>query len=222
MSLLVPSSLSAAASFDATNATGVITITGADAASIINGGSAADTLNGRTVAGGDTISGGAGDDTISTGVMTGTTLTTITGGTGADGIALNGVATGNRVVTLNATAAESFATTGAFDTVTYANHTDTTTTTTTLVTGVTSSTLVGASAVTLGTTTIAAGGFLAVGSTNATLTTTNQSFQIYQDSDSNGIIDATDLRVDFGVTATDTQAISLVGSQLVSVLTGVA
>jgi hypothetical protein len=62
---------------------------------------------------------------------------------------------------------------------------------------------------------------LAVGSASATLTTTDQNFQIYQDSNSNGIIDATDLRVDFTDAATDTTAITLVGSQIVVVHTGV-
>jgi len=219
---LTVTSLSAAASFDASAATGAIIVTGANAASIIKGGSKADTLTGATLAGGDTLSGGAGADTINTAVTTGTTATVITGGTGADAINLKGVATGNKVITLNTTAAESFATTGSFDTVTYSNHTDTTTTTSTLVTGLLSSVLVGATSVTIGTTTITAGGFLAVGSGSATLTTTNQSFQIYQDSNSNGIIDATDLRVDFTITGNDTQAITIVGSQLVSTLTGVA
>jgi hypothetical protein len=219
---LTVTSLSAAASFDASAATGVITVTGADAASIIKGGTKNDVLTGATLAGGDNISGGAGNDTINTAVTTGTTTTVITGGTGADAINLRGVATGNKVVTLNATAAESYATASQFDTVTYSNHTDTTTTTSTLVTGLLSSVLVGATAVTLGTTTITAGGFLAVGSASATLTTTNQSFQVYQDSNSNGIIDATDLRVDFTITGTDTQAITIVGSQLVSTLTGVS
>ena len=219
---LTITSLSAAASFDASAATGVITVTGANAASIIRGGTKNDVLTGATLAGGDTLSGGAGNDTINTAVTTGTVATVITGGTGADAINLKGVATGNKVITLNTTAAESFATTGQFDTVTYSNHTDTTTTTSTLVTGLLSSVLVGATSVTIGTTTITAGGFLAVGSASATLTTTNQSFQIFQDSNSNGIIDATDLRVDFTITGNDTQAITLVGSQLVSTLTGVA
>ena len=60
-----------------------------------------------------------------------------------------------------------------------------------------------------------------MGPTNATLTNTDQNFSIYQDSNSIGIIDATDLRVDFtDVNAADTMAFSIVGTQLVITQTG--
>jgi hypothetical protein len=197
-------------------------VTGANAASIIKGGSKADTLTGATAAGGDTLSGGAGNDTINTAAVTGTTATVITGGTGADAINLKAAgADVGKVVTMNVTAAESFATTGSFDTVTFTDQIANGTNIVTLVTGVLSTVLVGATSVTIGTTTITAGGFLAVGSASTTLTTTNQTFQIYQDSNSNGIIDATDLRVDFTEAVTDTMAVAIVGSQVVITNTGV-
>jgi len=220
---LTVTSLSAAASFDASAATGVITVTGADAASIIKGGSKNDVLTGGTVAGGDNISGGAGNDTIATAAITGTTATVITGGAGADAIALNAATNVvGKLATVNATAAESYATASQFDTVTFADQATNGTNIVTVVTGLLSSVLVGATAVTLGTTTITAGGFLAVGSASTTLTTTNQNFAIYQDTNTNGIIDATDFRIDFtDVAAADTMAVTLVGSQLVVTSTGV-
>jgi hypothetical protein len=219
---LTVTSLSAAASFDASAATGAIIVTGANGASILKGGNKADTLTGATLAGGDTFDGGAGNDTINTGAQTGTVATVITGGLGADAINLQGVGAHAKVYTINATAAQSFATAGQFDTVTISDGAaQAAANTITLVTGLLSSVLVGATSVTIGTTTITAGGFLAVGSASATLTTTDQNFQIYQDSNSNGIIDATDLRVDFTDAATDTTAITLVGSQIVVVHTGV-
>jgi hypothetical protein len=220
---LTITSLSAAASFNASAATGIITVTGADAASSLVGGSANDVITGGTAAGGDTLVGGAGNDTINTAVTTGTTATTITPGLGADAVNSKGVATGNRVITYNVTAAESFATADKFDTLTFSNHTDTTTTTVTLKTGVNSATVTGATSVTVGTTAVAASSFLAVGSASATLTTTNQNFQIYQDTNGNGIIDATDFRLDVtDGAANDTTAVSIVGSDLVIVHTGVA
>lgn len=221
---LTITSLSSAASFDASAATGAINVKGADGASILKGGTKGDTLTGGTLAGGDNIDGGAGNDIIATAAITGTATTVITGGLGADAISLLGVTAVAKVFTINATAAQSYATTGQFDTVTIADSAaQAAGSTITLVTGILSSVLVGAAtgSLVLGTTTITAGGFLAVGSVNATLTTTDQNFQIYQDSNSNGIIDANDLRVDFTDAATDTTAITLVGSQIVVVHTGV-
>jgi len=216
-------SLSAAASVNAADFTGILTVTGANAASSIVGGSKADVLTGATVAGGDTIKGGAGNDTINTGAQTGTTATVITGGTGADSINLQATANDvGKLYTINATGAESYATTGQFDTVTFSDMATNGTDIVTLVTGLLSSTVVGATSVTLGVTTVTAGSFLAVGSASTTLTTTNQNFSIYQDTNSNGIIDATDLRVDFtDVAAADTMAITIVGSQIVVTSTGV-
>lgn len=222
---LTITSVGASASVNGSAMTGALTVTGGDGASSFTGGTRGDTLTGATVAGGDTFVGGGGNDTINTGAQTGTTRTNITGGTGAD--AINIQATSNnagRVYTVNATAAESFATAGSFDTVTFSNIVNTTgTSIVTLNTGLLSSTVTGATAVTIGTTTVTAGSFLAVGTGSATLTTTDQNFQIYQDSNSNGVIDATDLRVDFtdgGVT--DTMAVAIVGQQIVVTSTGVA
>ena len=213
-----------ATSFNASAATGKITVTGGNAASILTGGSKGDAITGATAAGGDSLLGGAGNDTIGTATVTGTTATVVTGGLGADLIGLNGVATGNKVYTLNATAAESFATSGQFDIITFADHTDTTTSTVTNVTGLLNSTLVGATSVNIGVTTVTAGSFLAVGSASATLTATKQNFVVFQDSNSNGIIDATDFSASFVCTgiAGDTLAMSIVGGQLVATLTGVA
>ena len=215
--------LAAAASVNAANATGVLTVTGADAASSFTGGSKADVLTGATAAGGDTFVGGAGDDTINTGAQTGTTATVITGGTGADAINLQGTGANAKVYTINATAAQSYATAGQFDTVTMSNNAaQAAANTITLVTGISSSTVTGATAVVLGTTTVTASSFLAVGSASATLTATDQIFQIYQDTNGNGIIEATDLRIDFtDGAATDTMAISIVGGQIVVTDAGV-
>lgn len=203
--------------------TGVLTATGGDAASSLVGGSGRDVLTGGTVAGGDSLVGGAGNDTLATAAITGTTVTSITGGTGADNISLakTGADVG-ALVTLRATAAESYATASQFDTVTFANQATNGTNIVTLVTGILSSTVTGATSVVIGTTSVAANSFLAVGSVSATLTTTNQNFQIYQDSNGNGVIDATDLRVDFtDAAATDTMAVTIVGGQIVVTSTGV-
>jgi len=203
--------------------TGVLTATGGDAASSLAGGSGRDVLTGGTVAGGDTLVGGAGNDTLTTAAITGTVVTSVTGGLGADAISL--AKTSNDVgalATVRATAAESYATTSQFDTVTFGNQAANGTNIVTLVTGILSSTVTGATSVVIGTTSVAANSFLAVGSATATLTTTNQNFQIYQDSNGNGVIDATDLRVDFtDAGVTDTMAVTIVGGQIVVTSTGV-
>ncbi len=215
--------LTAAASVDASAATGILTVTGANAASSYTGGSKADVLTGATLAGGDTFVGGAGNDAINTGAQTGTVATIITGGTGADAIAIQAVtAAVGKLYTINATAAQSYTTASQFDTVTFSDQAANGTDIVTLVTGVSSATVTGATSVILGTTTVTASSFLAVGSASATLTTTNQNFQIYQDTNGNGVIDATDLRVDFtDVAAADTMAITIVGGQIVVTSTGV-
>lgn len=196
--------------------TGILTATGGNAASSLTGGSRNDVLTGGTVAGGDTLVGGAGNDTLATAAVTGTVSTSITGGLGADAISLlaAGAQTG-KLTALQATAAESYATASQFDTVTFANMAQNGTHIVTLTTGILSSTVTGASSVVIGTTSVAANSFLAVGSVNATLTTTDQNFQIYQDSNGNGVIDATDLRVDFtDGGADDTMAITIVGGKI--------
>jgi hypothetical protein len=169
---------------------------------------------------GDILNGGVGNDIIDTGAGTGNV---VTGGLGADAITLTHAAAANITTTLNVTAAESFATATQFDTVVFSNNTNVNTNAVTLNTGVATTIVTGATSVTIGTTTVTAGAFLAVGSTSATLTTTNQNFQIYQDSNSNGVIDATDLQVNFNDgSVTDTMAVAIVGTQLVVTTTGVA
>jgi hypothetical protein len=189
---------------------------------IITGGAGNDTIVGTALA--DVLKGGAGNDTISAG----TTVLgdSVSGGLGADQITLTHDLATAVTSTVNATAAESFATATQFDTVIFSDNTAGAgggTNTVTLVTGLASTVVTGATSVTIGTTAVTAGSFLAVGSASATLTTTNQNFQIYQDSNSNGIIDATDLRIDFNDgNANDTMAVAIVGTQLVITTTGVA
>ena len=203
---------------DGSALTKALTVTAGTAASSLVGGSGNDVLTGGT--GADTFVGGAGTDTINTGAD-GAVTTVITGGTGADTINLQHVAANNAVTTMNVTAAESFATAGQFDIVTFSDNANVNTNTVTLTTGVLSATVTAATSVTIGTTAVAAGSFLMVGAA-AALGATNQNESIYQDSNSNGIIDATDLRVDFVITATDTLAVSIVGNKLVVTQTGVA
>lgn len=198
--------------------TKALTVTAGTSASSLVGGSGDDVLTGGT--GADTFVGGAGTDTINTGAD-GAVTTVITGGTGADAINLQHVAANNAVTTMNVTAAESYATAGQFDTVTFSDNGNVNTNTVTLTTGVLNATVTAATSVTIGTTAVAAGSFLMVGAA-AALGATNQNESIYQDSNSNGIIDATDLRVDFAITATDTLAVSIVGNKLVVTQTGVA
>lgn len=195
-----------------------IATTAANAAVNVTGGAGNDTITGTNNA--DVLNGGAGNDTINSGAG-GNKV--ITGGLGADTINLQHTAATDITTTLNVTAAQSFATAGQFDTVVFSDNGNANTNTVTLNTGVTGTALTGATSVTIGTTAVTAGAFLAVGSVSATLTTTNQNFQIYQDSNMNGIIDATDLRVDFNDgSVTDTMAITLVGGALVVTTTGVA
>jgi len=203
--------------------TGILTATGGNAASILTGGNKADVLTGATVAGGDSLVGGAGNDTLNTAAVTGTVVTSITGGLGADAINLRKVgADTGALVTIRATAAESFATASQFDTVTFSDAAQNSTNIVTLITGQLSSTIIGIaqSALSIGSTAVVAGSYLAAGSTNGTLTATSQNFQIYQDSNSNGIIDSTDLRVDFTKTGLDTLTVELVGGQVVVTATG--
>jgi len=208
---LTITSFSDSVALNASAFTGILTATGSNTASIFTGGSGNDVITGGT--GADTFVGGAGSDTINTGVD-GAIGTTITGGLGADTIALqhtDGLAT----TALNATAAESYATTGQFDTVTTAAlnaagvaHANTITVTT----GLLSSTLVGATAVVIGTTVVAAGSFLWVSATGV-LTTTASGGSLFQDSNSSGVIDATDLQINFAITGDDTLAITTVGGK---------
>jgi S-layer protein len=204
---------------DGSAMTGVLTVTGGTAASSLVGGAGNDVITGGT--GADTLVGGAGNDTLNSGVDV-ANANTVIGGLGADTINLQNDTTAAATYGVSATAAQSYATTGQFDTVNNAAIADTDSSVITLTTGLLNATVVGAASVSIGTTTVAAGSFLAVGSTNGTLTATSQNFQIYQDSNSNGIIDATDLRVDFNKTGNDTLAVTIVGSKIVVTVGGVA
>ena len=78
-----------------------------------------------------------------------------------------------------------------------------------------------ATSVTIGTTTVAqAGGMLWVSSAGTTGANVADAV-LYQDSNSNGVIDATDLAINFNQDGTDTMAITLVGSQAVITTTAV-
>jgi len=219
---LTIASLSASASVNASAFTGALTVTGANAASSFTGGSGNDTVNLGTLAGGDTVVGGAGNDTItSVAAQTGTTAVVITGGTGADVINLDDAnAAQTSLATLNTTAAESYATSGQYDTVNFQAAAAGENWTATVTTGVTTTSLAAASSVTVGTTIVTAGGFLWV-NTGATVAASNANASLYQDSNSNGIIDATDLRIDFTIAGTDTLAVSIVGGKATIDMVGV-
>jgi len=209
----------AAVVINGTAMTGVLTVTAGTTASSLVGGSGRDVLTGGT--GADTIVGGAGNDTINSGVDV-ANANTVIGGLGADTINLQNDTTAAATYGVSATSLESYATTGQFDTVNNAAIADTDSSVITLTTGLLNATVTGAASVNIGVTTVTAGSFLAVGSTNGTLTATSQNFQIYQDSDSDGIIEASDLRVDFNKTGNDTLAITVVGSKIVVTVGGVA
>lgn len=216
---LTVTSLSAAASYNASAATGKQIITGANAASILTGGSNDDTITGSTAAGGDTIVGGAGSDAITLAVRTGTVADVITGGLAADTLAVG--ATGAAItsaITYNATAAESYATTGQFDTVTFANGVAATATGVALTvnTGILTASLAATTtaAFQIGVTAVTAGGLLVVNASGSAAAA-NAPLTLYQDSNNNGVIDTTDLRINFAVGDTDTLGVALVGNKAV-------
>jgi hypothetical protein len=179
-------------------------------ASLYTGGSANDSLTGGT--GADTIIGGAGNDTIVTGVDT-ANGNSVTGGLGADAITIGNVTVANVTYGLNVTAAESFATAGRFDTVTTSNLDAGDESLITLTTGVLTSTLTMATSVNVGTTTVTAGAFLVVRASGVAGAGTSD-ISVYQDSNSNGIIETTDLQVNFTKNADDTFAVSIVANKL--------
>ncbi|WP_323011854.1 hypothetical protein [Castellaniella sp.] len=195
----------------------------------IQSGNGNDTLTGSE--GDDTIDGGKGDDTIDGGkgndtIIGGGGNDVITGGAGADQISLVATRLGNTVahgtaVTLITSAADSFVTTVS----TLANTADTVfisdvaavalnNYSITLKTGVAATSIAAATTVNLGTTTVAANGFLLV---NAAGTTTGQTTNavLYQDTNGNGIIEAgefaTNIQYDASVGTADTYAITIVG-----------
>ena len=192
-------------SVNASASTVTVTLTGGTGTDTLIGGAAADTIN----SGADAAVTGIGD--------------TITGGNAADTINLQHTAATAMAYTVNATAAQSFATAGQFDTVNNAVITATGTNVITLVSGVNAPSIQYAAAVVIGTTAVAnANAVLVVGAANPLTGARTGSFSVYQDSNGNSVIDATDLRVDFNPgDASDTIAIALVGQQTVVTVTGV-
>jgi len=215
-------SFSGAQLINASALTGALTITatGNGGASSVTGGTAADTIITGTQA--DTIIGGAGTDTINVGA---TVLANnggrIAGGLGADTIAYAAIsAAGINTSTLAATAAESFATASQFDIITFADAGAGLNRTVTTATGVNGGSINSATTATVGTTVLPVGSYLVVNN-NGSLAATFQSSQLYQDSNSNGLLDATDWSLQVSPTTNDTLAYTLVGGQIAIALVGV-
>ena len=213
--------LGAAAVVNASAATGRLTVIGANGASSITGGSAIDTITGSTAAGGDTINGGAGDDNITLVARTGATADSITGGFGADVLNVTASVTGGlqNAVSYAVTAADSFATAGQSDTVIIANGANANgAVVVTAFTGLNATTVTAATAAAfvLGQTTVTANQYLWVNAAGAA-GATNEDAVLYQDSNGNGIVDATDLAVafDIDVAGGDTLAVAIVGGRAV-------
>lgn len=204
-------SFSNSVAFNGADFTGKITATGSNTASSFTGGIGNDTFTGGT--GADTFVGGDGKDQINTGAD-GAVTTVITGGLKADAINLQATSAAAHVTTLNTTAAESFATSGQFDTVTFSDGTAVGSNTVTLTSGVLSSTVTAATSVSIGSTVVTAGSFLWV-NTAGSAGPTNQNASLYQDSNSNGLIDAADLQINFVVGGTDTLEVTTVGGKAV-------
>jgi hypothetical protein len=199
-----------ASSVDATGLTAALTVTGGDAASIFKGGTKADTITLGTQAGGDTVEGGAGNDTITSAVTDAATGTTsITGGLGTDTIHFQdaGLA-GDSTATINATAAESYATAGKYDLVIFDAAVATNDWTVTINTGLSATTVTAATSVTLGTTTITAGQFLWVNASGSA-SAQDEDAMLYQDTDGDGVIEATDFAMSFDITGADTTAVAI-------------
>ena len=200
---------------------GTFSVTGANLASSFTTGSSTDTITVATLAGGDVVSTGAGNDTIVTAAVTGTLATEITGGLGMDTITSTGPAAGVAgKLTINATAAESYATASQSDIVNFGASAAGDTMTATVKTGLLTTSLAAATSVTVGTTTVATAGGMIWVNTAGSLAAQNQNAVLYQDSNANGVIDATDFSMNFNMTANDTLAISLVGSIATVALVG--
>lgn len=219
---LILGALSAGASVDATSFSGALTVTGANAVSSFTGGSGNDTFNLGSLAGGDTVSGGSGNDIINSAPgQNGTSAIVISGGAGADRMNLASSA-GNQtsVAVLNTAASDSYATSGQFDSVTFLAAPSGHNWSVALFTGINAPSLAASTNVQVGVTGAAVGGFIwasAAGTTAAS----NANASLYQDSNKNGIIDASDLRVDFIVSGNDTIAVSLVGGKAIIDMVGV-
>jgi hypothetical protein len=214
--------LAASAALDATGYTGLtFSVTGADEASIFTTGSAVDTITLGTLAGGDVVDSGAGNDTIVTAAVDDVEETEITGGLGADAINVTASDAVVGLITLNTTATDSYATAGKSDTVTVAVSGAGDDYVITVDTGLLSTSLTAATSVNIGTTEVTTGGFLWVNATGS-VAAQDEAAVLYQDSNQNGIIDASDLQINFAQAGADTFAISIVGSQATIAFNGEA
>jgi len=225
--------LGAAAVVNASALTGKLTVISAAGASSLTGGTGADTITGG--AGADTITGGAGADVINTGANTVASGDTVTPGSGADDVTIAYAdAAGNAVVALTlaytASATESAASstatgTASLDTLTLSDATDDTITTT-FTTGVLSnqsgSLSVTTTAPTIGTSTVAAYGFVVYNAVAEADGTTAGNWFAYQDTDGDGVIENGEFAIKIvGTTdASDTEAFSVSSGKLVLLLTG--
>lgn len=210
--LTITNALGGTAAVNASALTGALTIiSNAAGASSVTGGTANDTITGGAAA--DTLIGGAGVDTITTGAANANGLR-LQGGLGADVINISdGVAVASRTSTLVVTAADSFATAGSFDTITIANATNNADRIITTATGVTATTVAAATTVALGTTTVTANGFFVVNAAGSAAAQA-QNASVYQDSNGNGVIDATDMQFNIARAGTETLSFGVVGGQL--------
>ncbi len=213
--------LAAAAYVNAADLTGKLVIVGDNAATTIIGGTKDDSITLSTVAGGDTGVGNAGNDTFTIIGRTGTTVDKFTGGLGADTYAFGKTdvaAAGSSLATINATAAESYATGSQFDTITTTEGADVDGgQVLTITTGVLAATVTAFTTATfvVGTTAVIAGSFAWVNATGLATALAEDSI-LYQDSNNNGIIDATDFQITVDVAGTtDTLAVAIVGNKAV-------
>jgi len=221
--------LGAAAVVNASALTGKLTVISAAGASSITGGSAADTITGGAAA--DTILGGAGADTISTGANATATGDAITPGLGADAVTVDYVATAaTHTLSYTASAAESFATsvataTTSMDTLTThdvetaGSSTNTITFTTGVLSNQSGSISVTSTAPTIGTTTVAAFGFVVY---SADTTPVSPVYFAYQDTDGDGILEAGEFAIKIvgSSDASDLETFSVTSGKLVNLITG--
>jgi hypothetical protein len=221
--------LGAAAVVNASALTGKLTVISAAGASSITGGSAADTITGGAAA--DTILGGAGADTISTGANATATGDAITPGLGADAVTVAYVDTAaTHTLSYTASAAESFATsvataTTSMDTLTThdvetaGSSTNTITFTTGVLSNQSGSISVTSTAPTIGTTTVAAFGFVVY---SADTTPVSPVYFAYQDTDGDGILEAGEFAIKIvgSSDASDLETFSVTSGKLVNLITG--
>lgn len=209
--------------------TGKLSVIGGTAASSLVGGSAVDSITGGVA--GDTLEGGAGADVIKTGANANGTGDQVSGGLGADAVTVEyAVAAAATTLAYHATAAESFSaatatTTTSMDTLTLNHPNDTCTVTITFTTGVTSAQsgalTVTSTAPTIGTTTVAANGFVVYSADAAAVSPV---FYVYQDTDGDGVLEQGEFAIKIvgSPDASDTEAFSVSSGKLVHLVTGSA